>query len=133
MNNNSTLTNPILLGILVSLVIIQIYTGLIRYDIKKQFAPIPKENSVVEVIGRYEDSDLPGVTWSNLLVNDSGTLKIIGIEKSSRLDIMNPLPKYLIKSWTGKMATYTPILAELNRPTYDSSYESYESYDELVK
>jgi hypothetical protein len=96
--------------------------------------PAPKEASVVEVIGRYEDGDLIGVSWSNLIVKDSGTLKIISIEKGSGLDTMSPLPKYLIKSWVGEKATYTPILAELKRPTCKGYYESYEpyAYDDLT-
>jgi hypothetical protein len=116
----------------VSLTLTQLLVNSIKSDLKKQFVPTPKENSVVEVIGGYYDSGLIPVRLSKLLVNDSGTLKILYIEKDSGLDTMSPLPKYLIKSWIGERASYTRILAELKRPTYDSSYESYESYDEPV-
>lgn len=112
----------LVLGILVSSFITQIYTGLIRADIKKLVTPIPKEDSVVEVIGRYQDGDIPGVTWSNLLVSDAGQLKLIKYDKGSRLDIMSPPPKYLIQSWANNQETYTPILAKLVRPAYDEGY-----------
>lgn len=72
-----------------------------------------KEDSVVEVIGKYEDGNMLG-TWYSLLVKDSGTLKIINIEKGSRLGQMNPQPKYLIKSLSANgQATYVPITAEI--------------------
>jgi hypothetical protein len=84
-----------------------------------------KEDSVVEVIGRYQDGDIPGVTWSNLLVSDAGQLKLIKYDKGSRLDIMSPPPKYLIQSWANNQVTYTPILAKLVRPAYDEGYYDY--------
>jgi hypothetical protein len=130
----------LLIVILVSLFFTQIHTGLIRADIKKLVTPIPKEDSVVEIIG-FQGTIETG--RHSLLINDAGTSRFIRVDEKSKLGSMSNLPRFLKKVWIERTNTFdyqavtdpVTMIDWTPENNYDNGYGygtdySYDKYDD---
>lgn len=75
-------------------------------------------NTVVEVVGKYSGADSSGVVRpDSFIVKDAGKLKIVQVREGSKLVSLEPVPKYMRKTYgANNNPVYTPILDELIPP-----------------